>query len=209
MDQFPPQAHCWRKPKLIRTLLLSLVVAFGATGASAATLNVDGSGKLLGAFNVDVGGQSYDVQFLDGTCIDLFSGCDESSDFTFQTPAAASAASQALLNQVFLNDALGAFDSDPSLTFGCSSSVSCFVPTPYGLGFGYLVTTDRASNFSGATVDTRAATLYDPTLSTANASGLVYAIWTPATVVPEPGTGLLVAAGLAVLSARRRSVAGR
>jgi hypothetical protein len=36
-------------------------------------LNVVG-GQLLGASNVDVGGNLFNVQFLDGTCIDLFDG---------------------------------------------------------------------------------------------------------------------------------------
>ena len=48
-------------------------------------------------------GNLYDVQFLDGSCISLFNGCDDVSDFTFQTQAAAILASQALLDQVLLD----------------------------------------------------------------------------------------------------------
>jgi hypothetical protein len=66
--------------------------------ASAAVLNVSG-GQLLGAHNVDVLGTLYDVTFLNGTCIDLFSGCDEPSDFAFNTQASATAAGQALLDR--------------------------------------------------------------------------------------------------------------
>ena len=51
--------------------------------------------------NVD--GSLYDFEFLDGTCVALFSGCDDISDFTFSTVAAATLASQALLDQVRLN----------------------------------------------------------------------------------------------------------
>jgi hypothetical protein len=50
----------------------------------------------MGASDVLVDGSLYDVQFLDGTCIDLYDGCDEVSDFTFQTSASAVLASQAL-----------------------------------------------------------------------------------------------------------------
>ena len=74
-------------------------------------------------------GNLYDVQFLDGTCIGLYNGCDEISDFTFQTQSSAALASQALLDQVFLDGPLGNFDSDPTLTFGCSSFYECEVWT--------------------------------------------------------------------------------
>ena len=82
------------------TLILALAVPFVSSSAFAATLNIVG-GQLMGASNVLVGGNSYDVQFIEGTCIDLYNGCDEASDFTFQTEAAAILASQALHEQVF------------------------------------------------------------------------------------------------------------
>jgi len=72
-------------------------------------------GQLLGASSVDAGGTLYNVEFLDGTCIDLYSGCDEVSDFTFQSFGAAQLASQALLDQVFIDGVDGLFDSDPTL----------------------------------------------------------------------------------------------
>ena len=84
--------------------LLALILS--VSGASAATLNVVG-GQLLGATGVVVDGSSYNVVFLDGTCINLYDGCDDVADFTFQTGAAALLASQALLDQVFVNDVHG------------------------------------------------------------------------------------------------------
>jgi hypothetical protein len=92
----------------------ALLVAFVlvASGAQAATLNVV-DGQLMGASGVNVDGNLYDVQFLDGTCIGLYNGCDEISDFTFQTEASALLASQALLDQVFLDSPEGMFDSNP------------------------------------------------------------------------------------------------
>jgi len=32
-------------------------------------------GELVGATNVNVGGTLYDVQFVEGTCVDLYDGC--------------------------------------------------------------------------------------------------------------------------------------
>jgi hypothetical protein len=111
---------------LLSIAVLSLLTA---STASAATLNVSG-GQLLGASGVIVDGSSYDVAFLDGTCIALYSGCDEVSDFTFQSEAAAVLASQALLDQVFL-DGANLFDTDPELTEGCTATTLCEATTPY------------------------------------------------------------------------------
>ncbi|HIF96428.1 MAG TPA: hypothetical protein EYQ54_05270, partial [Myxococcales bacterium] len=81
----------------MRKLVLAAVLVLMAGGAQAVTLNVVG-GQLMGASNVLVDGNLYDVQFLDGTCIDLYSGCNDPLDFTFNTEASASLAMQALLD---------------------------------------------------------------------------------------------------------------
>jgi hypothetical protein len=60
---------------------LALIVFLSAS-ADAAMLNIDGGGQLLGAFNVNVGGDLCDVEFLDGTCIALFEGCASVADLT-------------------------------------------------------------------------------------------------------------------------------
>ena len=86
----------------MRKFVLAVVLVLVASSAQAATLNVVG-GQLLGASDVLVDGSLYNVEFLDGTCIDLYNGCDDVSDFTFQTEAAALLAAQALLLQVFEN----------------------------------------------------------------------------------------------------------
>ena len=50
----------------------------------------------LSSRDVLVDGDLYNVQFLDGTCSEMYNGCDSTSDFTFQTLAAATLASSAL-----------------------------------------------------------------------------------------------------------------
>ena len=98
---------------IMKMFILSAVLFFVAGAAQAATLNAVG-GQLMGASNVLVDGNLYDVQFLGGTCIALYNGCDAVSDFTFQTSAAAGLASQALLDQVFIDGGGGSFDTDPA-----------------------------------------------------------------------------------------------
>ena len=77
---------------------------------------------------------SADVESLDGTCIALFNGCDDVADFTFQMEASAILASQALLDQVFLDGVLGNFDSNPGLTNVCGASAPhCYFYTPFSV----------------------------------------------------------------------------
>ena len=190
----------------LRLMVLSLAVVFGASAASAATLNVV-EGALVGASNVDVGGQLYDVEFVDGTCVALFDGCDSFSDFTFQTPAAAAAASQALLNQVLLDDGGGAgkFDSDPELTNGCSNIFSCNVITPDGVDAG-LVSSQAANNLAPeALAEDRVVTMttFSATIDQAFVTTNTFAIWTP---LPSPvpsfnATGAVALATLLVIVA--------
>jgi len=107
-----------------RFILISLaLLGLSVSSASAAVVWNFNNGTLFGAENIDVGGTFYDVEFVDGSCIDLFSGCDEVSDFDFATRAEAVVASQALLDQVFVDDsgAPALFDTIPYLTNGCLS----------------------------------------------------------------------------------------
>jgi hypothetical protein len=114
-------------------------------------------GELFGAEDVLAGGILYDVEFLDGTSIALYSGCDDVSDFTFQTQTDAEFASQALLDHVFLDGAY-LFDFNPELTNGCSGSgggVLCTAWTPYvilgtdvtagGAGHSHVGRSDRSA----------------------------------------------------------------
>ena len=77
---------------VVRIIRLGLsLLGLSVSSANAAILNVVG-GELQGATGIDVGGRSLDVSFLDGTCIALFSGCNETSDFPFHTEEATDAA---------------------------------------------------------------------------------------------------------------------
>ena len=96
-------------------------------------LNVDGSGQLTGAENVDVGCVLYDVTFVEGTCVSIFDGCDP-ADFDFNTFDDANDAVQALFAQVFTDDdpALGLFDTFTALTKGCELDFACSTQIPFG-----------------------------------------------------------------------------
>jgi hypothetical protein len=158
------------------------------------------AGILTGARNVVVNGTLYDVDFVDGTCVELFSGCDAASDFPFRVSGLAVAASQALLDFVFIDGPAGSFDSDTRITRGCSLPTVCRVDTPRRSGTdvagNLAVTVAYAFNGNGrAYVDVAG---YGVSFLASADKGLapeqVYAVWT--SVVPEPHAWSYLAAGL-------------
>ena len=109
----------------IKLLLASVLVAIVATTVAghAVVLDFDGSGNVTGAQDVDVNGTYHDVQFEDGTCVTLFNGCTSTSDFPFHDLTDATAAAQALLDQVLPTTL-------PYQESGCTFSFECFCTFP-------------------------------------------------------------------------------
>jgi hypothetical protein len=185
----------------LRGFVAVVGLIWGAGAATAATLNVVG-GQLVGAFDVEVAGTLYDVEFVEGTCIALFSGCDEISDTPFASVASGSTlAAQALLDQVFVDGIAGTFDTDPELTAGCEATNSCIVLIPHqpSGGTGYLAVEARNVYPGGLGGDTTGSSSYIITDDTTLDAYRVFALWTE---VPEPRLTGLLAAGLAPLLAR-------
>lgn len=115
----------------MRKLVFTLgFLVFSAGGSQAATLDVL-DGQLVGASGVNVGGVLYDVQFGDGSCVSLYGGCDQSSDFTFQTEAQATLAINALLDQVLIDGPDGLFYSYLGNTNGCDIFDGCWIIIPF------------------------------------------------------------------------------
>jgi hypothetical protein len=161
---------------------------FAGSASADPTLVVDSGGQLVGATEVNVNGTAYDVTFVDGTCTEVFDGCDTAAKFTFQSQTEADQASQALLDTVFLDGATGNFDSDPTLTAGCSNIV-CAVVTPWGLS-GTDVVLSGANNWVDELSDGVSGYQRDPLQTTTPIDTLVHSVWTitGTEVVPEPAS---------------------
>jgi len=195
----------------MRKLVLAAVLVLMASEAQAATLNVV-NGQLMGASDVLVDGSYYDVQFLDGTCVDLYNGCDDLSDLTFSTNAAVVLAAYALIDQVFL-EAVSDLTGLPVSVNGCDPlSGPCVTYTPSGRSFADFqledpprvdvlcvndATTGSTAWFIPSCGPYAVSTAYDSSQS----GSVNYAVWT---LVPEPSTALLLGLGLAGMASYRR-----
>ena len=196
--------------KYLATLGAALALTVTSPATAAAILQIDSGGKLTGATGVDVGGTLYDVTFVDGTCAQIFGGCDAVTDFQFQTVSTASAAAQALLDQVFLNGADGNFDSHPESVFGCNGPCNSWIP--YALPSDGIYYSARVAT-NTATSDQIAPGDFAASFNTGFHGGSNFAWFTLASVsaVPEPSTWAMMllgfgAVGFAMRRSRRRSL---
>jgi len=194
-----------QKLKPITFVFLCGLTALGLTIEARAALLFD-EDQLSGATGVNVNGMLYDVRFPDRTCFEAFDGCDEVSDFDFQNEADATAAAQALMDQVFVDTIQGMFDSDPRATLGCRHPYDCWAAIPFGFN---LIGRENVS-FAAAENYDKDKEMYDGVICCWDqdiyhnriglATTLIYARFTPQVTVPEPGTIWLCGVGLAALA---------
>lgn len=169
--------------------MLLVIASVASTNAQAFALSIDpGTNKLMGASDVVFLNNHYDVSFQRGSCFDLFSGCDEKSDFLFGGNLyLAMQASNALQSQV-LNQFIpgnGPYDTSPFLVNGdVYGSNTMGILTPYDVSaanhaFGGVMFV----NYYQESGDRQM--LFAPILLGVDRSE-VFAIWSVHSEVPEP-----------------------
>lgn len=173
---------------------------------NAAQLLLNEEGQLTGALGVEVFGAQYNVEFVDGTCAQVFDGCNGLTDFTFVGDwTDFIVVSEALRDQVLLDVTLGAFDTNPALTLGCQGGEFCIIQTPTEFGdngfiggTSYLNTPNPASGSGWGAFGS--GPIFDST-----GFDVVWARWTlSAAPVPVPGAlWLFASAGIFFLRRKR------
>ena len=166
--------------------------------------------QLVGATGIDINGDFYQVQFVDSSCILLFSNCDETTDFLFMDAQSGLDANLALLEQVLLDLPSGLFDSEPELTHGCYSNIQCSIVTPIGSVapqlevFPAVFLINKADQRSDVHTGSGSAfRASDFGLRSSNANTLTYAIWSKeagsGVSVPVPASFLLYSSALVAI----------
>lgn len=186
------------------TCLKAVITMFlvGALSASAAPILTISDGILTGARNVEVKGKFYAVNFIDGSCNSLFRSCSVTA-FAFTKFTDGIGASQALLDQVFVDGPLGSFDSRPELTRGCTNTTVCEIVTPWDVWGGTNVNTGFADNYGTTALDWAGATPWGVGTDFSTLPAYSWAVFSPAVVtIPEPSTIWLFALGVFMLAAR-------
>lgn len=198
-----------------------LFIVLVCSSAFSATLIVE-DGQLMGAENVYVDGNYYDVAFIDGTLAELYNGADEITDFTLYysndaTDKAylAGLAAEALLEQVFV----GLYDAQPTLingvyTYDAGTTAAARVVVPYSCYSNGGVDVATVWKWSSEYNDNQSiaysglSSTWDssPTEGSEKYDTTVMSVWTLAETssVPVPSTILLLGSGLLSLAGMRR-----
>ena len=183
--------------RALSSTIIILIALCASHIATAAPIPITSStGKLIRIRDVSVSGTLYDVEFLDGTSLDVY-GPSRVSLFT--APGSADIAAAALMS-TFQSVNFTYFDTHPESINGCDSSILCFILTAYYQDTNNLITYNAPfiNNKNPLFDSTPSFHTSSITSDTTSAQSATWARWsiTHATAVPEPHQLILLALGL-------------
>jgi len=190
----------------LKSLVAVVLFVVSATWSHAAPVLKVVDGRLAGADHVAVGSLFFDVEFVEGTCAEVYGSCTLAAFQPFADLDTARAAGQALLDTVLIDSALGLFDTKPELTYGCSYRGACSIFMPQtvgptlvrGFGVNNMSPIYELNNIDGISSPQGVQAILD---FDSRGADIVFARWTAsaAAPIPLPATPYLVVVALASL----------
>jgi|GEM_PF-3116541 len=189
----------WRK-----VVAAICAAVLGSTAAAGASLVYNSDGKIAGVNGVRLA-KEWNVRFVEGSCVTLFNGCDDPTDFQPEMIVSVSqgAALMNALNGIGLETGQDLLWSDPSKFYGCEGKLTCMMYIPgatfsiEGLFVGGGLMVGESVMFGVFAFDKQADTKDLPDTT--------FAIFTEATSVPELSTWLMMIVGFSVVGFAMRS----
>lgn len=189
-----------KKSHLI-VFLISSLISFNILAAPVFEYN--SNGKLFSITNVAYENSVFNIDFVDGTCIEVFEGCDSEDDFPFPGVSGYQA-SDFLLNEL-LTDRNGLFDQSPYLINGCTDPNLCVIYTPIKLYNDGRILRASADNFSDESLDKVSGRISNRTHDKTILVNATWAKWSETAVsVDEPSALILLLISFGLFLRRKR-----
>jgi len=187
-------------------IVLFTILLLSPPAKSALILNSDGLVEQI--TNIEANGTIYNATFHDGTCAELFSGCDEPYDFIFTSETQSLAAGTAMLEQLNAFGApllaAGSLNGEPG-GVGCSLIGSCEYLIPFEFVGPETVLLTVVQNLTGDSPDSIFGNgLHTTQFDSSDFEFYTYAVFT-ATAVPATSSFHLFLGGMALLGIATRT----